>query len=282
VIVVDKPPRAPEASAWVFPLDSTEYRVNMQEIIRERLGHIEPQEDIKIFYACESGSRAWGFPSSDSDYDVRFLYIHPTEWYLSIENQRDVIEQPVSDQLDINGWDIRKALKLFRKSNPPLLEWLGSPIRYLERYTIVGNMREMAPVYYSPAACIYHYLHMAQGNYREYLKGEQVWVKKYLYVLRPLLAIRWIEQELGVVPMGFSVLVDRLVSSLTLREEIKKLLEAKRQGAELDSGPRIAPISEFIEGELSRLESIEVGSPRQTPPAEPLNELFRAALKDAW
>ena len=254
----------------------------MQEIIRAKLGEIESKENVRIFYACESGSRAWGFPSSDSDYDVRFLYIHPTEWYLSIENQCDVIEYPVNDQLDINGWDIRKALKLFRKSNPPLLEWLGSPIRYLEKYTIAARMRELASGYYSPAACAYHYLHMAQGNYREYLKGEQVWVKKYFYVLRPLLAINWIEQGLGVVPTEFAVLVDRLVTSPTLQAEIEKLVEAKLQGAELDYGPCIAPISKFIENELSRLESNRVNYKKQTPSLEPLNELFRAVLKEVW
>src|SRR3972149_12214123 len=134
----------------------------MKEIIREKLTEIESNENVKIFYACESGSRAWGFPSSDSDYDVRFMYLHSTEWYLTIDTQRDVIEHPVNGQLDINGWDIRKALKLFQKSNPPLMEWLGSTIRYLEKFTIAAKMRELLPRYYSSAACAYHYLHMAQ------------------------------------------------------------------------------------------------------------------------
>lgn len=94
----------------------------MREEILKRLTDIEGEEDVKIFYACESGSRAWGFPSADSDYDVRFLYRHPEEWYLSVdlEEKRDVIERPINDDLDISGWDLRKALKLLRKSNPPL------------------------------------------------------------------------------------------------------------------------------------------------------------------
>ena len=104
----------------------------MQEKIRECLHEIEAAEGVKVLYACESGSRAWGFPSADSDYDVRFLYLHPLEWYLSLEDKRDVIERPVQDQIDLNGWDLRKALQLFRKSNPPLMEWLGSPIVYLD------------------------------------------------------------------------------------------------------------------------------------------------------
>ncbi len=168
----------------------------MEEILA-RLGDIEKEENVTIFYACESGSRAWGFPSEDSDYDVRFLYLRPRDWYLSIdvEEKRDVIERPISEMLDISGWDLRKALKLLRKSNPPLLEWLNSPTVYQQDFTITDKIKELVPEYYSPIACLHHYLHMAQGNYREYLKGEIVWVKKYFYVLRPLLAINWIEKE---------------------------------------------------------------------------------------
>jgi predicted nucleotidyltransferase len=106
----------------------------VKEEILSRIIEIEDEEGVRIFFACESGSRAWGFPSSDSDYDVRFLYLHPTEWYLSVnlEHKRDVIERPISGDLDINGWDLRKALILLRKGNPPLMEWLGSPIIYRE------------------------------------------------------------------------------------------------------------------------------------------------------
>ncbi|HTY22758.1 MAG TPA: nucleotidyltransferase domain-containing protein, partial [Desulfomonilaceae bacterium] len=96
----------------------------MEESVRNHLGKIEADENIRVVYACESGSRAWGFPSVDSDYDVRFIYIRPVEWYLSIDEKRDVIERPIDAGLDISGWDLRKALQLFRKSNPPLLEWL--------------------------------------------------------------------------------------------------------------------------------------------------------------
>jgi len=109
----------------------------MKQKITSRLQEIEEKEKVRILYACESGSRAWGFPSSDSDYDVRFLYLHPVEWYLSIKKRRDVIESPISEQLDINGWDLQKALLLLRKSNPPLLEWLGSPIIYLENILLL-------------------------------------------------------------------------------------------------------------------------------------------------
>jgi uncharacterized protein len=139
----------------------------MRSEITEYLQRIEVEQDVSILYACESGSRAWGFPSADSDYDIRFVYVHPMEWYLSIQEKRDVLEFPICDNLDFNGWDIRKALRLFHKSNPPLLEWLGSPIVYQEKGDFANRLRELSKSYYSPTSCIYHYLHMAQGNYNE-------------------------------------------------------------------------------------------------------------------
>lgn len=251
------------------------------EEITSRLNEIEKEENVTIFYACESGSRAWGFPSEDSDYDVRFLYLRSRDWYLSIdvEEKRDVVERPISDMLDIIGWDLRKALKLLHKSNPPLLEWLNSSIIYQQKLTVAEKIRELVPEYYSPVACMHHYRHMAEGNYREYLKGEVVWVKKYFYVLRPLLAIKWIEQGLGVVPMEFGVLVDRCVGSAELKAAIKELLERKRKGQELDREPRIPAISNFVESELERLGKTVIES-KPKPTIEKLDELFRAALNE--
>lgn len=257
----------------------------MQEVIRSHLTEIETSKNIRIVYACESGSRAWGFPSADSDYDVRFLYVRPVDWYLSIYEKRDVIDRPINDGLDINGWDLKKALQLFRKSNPPLLEWLGSPIVYFERYSVASKMRELVSEYCSPTACIYHYLHMAKGNYREYLKGQEVWVKKYFYVLRPLLALNWIEQQLGVVPTDFNTLVNRLVVDPNLKAEIHHLLAAKRRGAELNRGPRIESISDFIERELARWEkheTIRVLNRKHAIFGDKLDDLFRASLAEVW
>ena len=254
----------------------------MKEKIIESLQKIEAQENVAIFYACESGSRAWGFPSKDSDYDVRFLYVRPVDWYLSIAEKRDVIERPLTDQLDINGWDLKKALELFRKSNPPLLEWLDSPITYQEKFTVVAQMRELAKTYYSPSACIYHYLHMAQGNIREYLKGERVWVKKYFYVLRPILAIKWIEQGYGVAPTSFGVLLERIISAGELKDRITALIEQKSMGDELDYGDRIPAISDFIAAELARLEEDQKQYQNNPAPISVLDELFRNALHEIW
>jgi predicted nucleotidyltransferase len=254
----------------------------MRDTILSTLSEIQDSENIQIVYACESGSRAWGFPSSDSDYDVRFIYVHPISWYLSIDEKRSVIERPISDNLDINGWDLRKALQLFRKSNPPLLEWLGSPIVYLEKFSVTAKLRKLAPTYYSPKACLYHYLHMANSNYRAYLKGDVVWIKKYFYVLRPLLAMTWIEKELGVVPTSFLTLVSQLVPESILKNDIDQLLAAKRSGAELDRGPRIPSISEFIEREIARWEQQGIEDQSQPQISGRVDELFRESLSEIW
>lgn len=236
------------------------------------------------------GQPGGGFPSADSDYDVRFLYLRPSDWYLSIdvEEKRDVIERPISDALDISGWDLRKALKLLRKSNPPLLEWLNSPIVYKEEpardnhsQSITRKLRDAVAEFYSPRSSHYHYLNMAEGNYREYLKGDVVWIKKYFYVLRPLLAIRWIESDPHPVPMEFEKLVESCVDSPELKQAITDLLTRKRAGQELDRQPRIEPISDFIESELERLKNKSEIAERTKPDLEKLNVLFRGALGGA-
>lgn len=253
----------------------------MIDVIGDKLLEIQKKENVHIFYACESGSRAWGFPSANSDYDVRFVYVRPKEWYLSIDVdiKRDVIEVPISDELDISGWDLRKALGLLRKSNPPLLEWFSSPIIYLRDAEITDKFLSLMPLCYSPTACIYHYLNMARNNFREYLKGEVVSVKKYFYVMRPILAIKWIETKGSIIPMEFGELVNELITDQELRREIDSLIVRKRSGDELKREPRIEPISLFIENELKRLESTVIKKQDDKPQTELLNVLFREILE---
>src|SRR5437867_2502832 len=251
----------------VAPPYETRMPVSMTEAMEEQLAVVEREEDVRVCLAVESGSRAWGFPSIDSDYDVRFIYLRRPEWYLSIdlEERRDVIERPIDGAIDLSGWDLRKALKLFGKSNPPLLEWLLCSIIYLERFKVAARLRALLPTFYSPRASFFHYLHMAQDNYREYLRGESVWRKKYFYVLRPLLAMRWMDLELGPVPIEFGRLLEANVTSTEIRRAIDELVDAKKAGAELDWGPRIAPISSFIEDEITRLEGLAgLSCPRES------------------
>ena len=251
------------------------------EKIAAELDGVEHQEEVHIIYACESGSRAWGFESIDSDFDVRFLYVHPVAWYLGIDAGRDVIERPVDDQLDMSGWDLRKALQLLRKSNPPLLEWLQSPTIYRQVSSVVSRLRVLIPEYYSPKACHYHYYHMAEGNYREYLRGQEVWIKKYFYVLRPVLACLWIESGYGIVPMEFSRLVERVVDNTNVLQAINDLVRRKKTGEELERGTRIPAISDFLDEEIARLSASQV-PPSVPTTVEPLDRVFKAIICDVY
>lgn len=248
--------------------------------IKQCLSDIERDHSVRVLYACESGSRAWGFESQDSDYDVRFIYARPRDWYLAIdvERRRDVIEVPISDDLDISGWDIRKTLQLFHKSNPPLNEWLVSPVVYVEHGEFANRLRALAPDSYNPIAAHYHYLRMAGNNFRSYLKGDIVRRKKYLYVLRPLLAVKWLENEMGIVPIEFDQLVAGTVSDSNLQTEIQELLALKRAGMESDEGPRFRFIHDFIESEMERHGDGHNQSPGSRADLNDLNRLFRDTI----
>lgn len=260
----------------------------MKEIIRKKLKEIEGEFQVKILYAVESGSRAWGFPSKDSDFDVRFIYIHQPNWYLSIDSQgigskRDVIEMPIDDLLDISGWEITKALRLFRKSNPPLLEWMKSTIIYYQKYEFIDHLRTLESEVFYPNASLHHYLNMAKNNYREYLQGSEVRIKKYFYVLRPILACKWIEEYKTVPPIDFVELVDTLVPKGELRTDIEHLLTRKMAGDELDIEPRIQIINDFLDSEMTRLEAyIKTISVEVEDPTKKLDELFRNTLTEVW
>lgn len=254
----------------------------MQRNILGSLNRIEQEHGVRILYAVESGSRAWGFASKDSDYDVRFIYLHPVEWYLSIRKHRDVIECPISGDLDISGWDLPKALGLFRKSNPPLLEWLDSPHVYLDRYSLAKRLRELMSAYYSPKRCMLHYLHMARGNFREYLKGDKVRVKKYFYVLRPVLACLWIEKHNSMPPTEFTELYSAAGLSPSLASEIDRLLLRKMAGDEMDMELRIEAINSFLEQQIEHCSAFVEGMGMADVDEDVLDELFRETLGRVW
>ncbi|WP_373544445.1 nucleotidyltransferase domain-containing protein [Chamaesiphon sp.] len=182
--------------------------IDIDSTIASELQQIASIEQIVILYACESGSRAWGFPSPDSDYDVRFIYLRPLEWYLSILDRPDTIDLPVNSLLDINGWDLRKALKLFKGSNSAIYEWIQSPLIYQAHSEIGNELLSLGHNYYSPRAGIHHYLNMTINCYREYLQLDFVKLKKYFYALRPILAAKWIVTHQTFPPMIFSELLN--------------------------------------------------------------------------
>ncbi len=261
-------------------------KASIKTEILKRLAAAETEHNVRIVYACESGSRAWGFASPDSDYDVRFLYVRPESWYLSfdVERLRDVIEYPIVDEIDCGGWDLKKALNLFARTNGALFEWLDSPITYIETGTTAQSLRSFAPEVFSPIALCYHYSHMAKSNAREYLFKNKVRLKKYFYVMRPLFAIRYIEAGLGIPPVQFQALVDA-VSPAELKPGITKLLEIKSRTKELGLGDPIQEIGKFIESELERHGKFFSGQGRpdlhdKIEVRDRLNDIFRHAVDE--
>lgn len=249
------------------------------EIMR-RIRAAEEEHGVKVLYAIESGSRAWGFASPNSDYDVRFIYAHPRDWYLAVdlEDRRDVIEYPIVDEIDINGWDIRKTLKLYWKSNPAFIEWLQSPIVYVDDGKFAKAAREMMPRIASSQKGIYHYRHMAKGNFREYLKKDIVPLKKYFYVLRPLLAIQWIENFNEPAPIEFEKLRSLVAGNTDLNEAISELLDRKRKSLEKELAPAVPVLNDFIASELDRLEHYAEKPDGRDLSFDKLNRLFQSSV----
>lgn len=248
-----------------------------------RLAEVERQERVRIVLAIESGSRAWGFESPNSDYDVRFIYCRRQSWYLSVdlEGRRDVLEYGVVDDIDLNGWDLRKALRLLWKSNPAIVEWLRSPIEYLVRGAFRSEALALLPEIYFPGKGIYHYRNMAKTAFRGVLQADQVRLKKYFYALRPLLAARWVETHDQAAPIEFEKLLDMIADRSDLLADIARLLQQKKTSSEQDVGSPIPRINQFIEAELARLDALTPDVSKRAS-AEPLNALFRAVIAERW
>lgn len=215
----------------------------MNEIIRSELSAIEQRENIRILLAAESGSRAWGFASPDSDYDVRFIYVRPKEQYLRLDQTRDVIEYPISNLLDINGWDLSKALRLLHSSNPTLFEWFSSPVAYRPP-AFRQDIHPLLDQYFSPRRSLHHYLNTAVNHDKTFLQVPRVRAKKYFYALRPLLACRWILEKGTPPPILFSELTEAQLPS-SMKPHIDRLLDIKMNAPELKEIERIEPIHTY-------------------------------------
>ncbi|MCL2826735.1 MAG: nucleotidyltransferase domain-containing protein [Eggerthellaceae bacterium] len=250
----------------------------MQEQISAQLSSIEQVNGVTVLYAAESGSRAWGFASPDSDYDVRFIYVRPQRDYLRLDKVRDVIEWQQDEVLDINGWDLQKALRLLHNSNPTLFEWNGSPIVYKTTEAWSAIQQEFNR-YFLLRAGLNHYLSTANSNYRTYLKVEEVRLKKYFYVLRPLLACKWILDRKCPPPMLFLDLVEEELEP-GMRQTVDALLQLKSQTPEIGTGKRIDALNEYIDAALVDLK-LAIGAlpPDEKPRWQPLNDLFLAVVQ---
>lgn len=215
----------------------------MENKILDKLKQIEKEKGVKILFAVESGSRAWGFASPDSDYDIRFIYKHEADYYLSLWEKPDVIEFMTEDDLDGSGWDLRKAVKLLAKSNAPLLEWLYSPVVYFENKEFAIAMRELANDCFSPIATLHHYLGTTK-NFMEVCEQEEVKLKSYFYALRTALAGKWIIENNRFPPVDFMELLP--IAPQKIQEKIIELMLIKASQDEKYLHPRETLITEFL------------------------------------
>lgn len=194
------------------------------ELIQQHIKQIEQRHNVQILYACETGSRAWGFPSPDSDYDVRFIYQHPKDWYLSLGERKDTIEYMDGD-LDITGWDLKKCLLLLKKSNAPLIERFQSPIEYFAEENFKQSFRHLIPEHYSPTAVFYHHHSLAVKFWADIKDAESFKLKSFFYLFRSLLSCNWIIEDKSVLPMHVEGLVKYIDDEKAGR--LRKLIELK-------------------------------------------------------
>ena len=253
----------------------------MKDLILEKLQTLEAHENVRVLYACESGSRAWGLESPDSDWDVRFIYVHPRDHYLGLRPLEDTIERTDGD-LDIVGWDLRKTLLLASKSNPALLEWLCSPA-YMRDQKFTDCLSDILRDY-DAHALAHHYAGLALKTYRIYWKfpGEHVKLKKYAYVLRPLLCLRYMQYADAAIPF---VDFDRLMRYVDMPDRVRSEMgdwahEKRRNGEQMtNSDLRFPAMEAYMIREIAdareRASAVPVG---RSPNMAALNTLFLNTL----
>ncbi|MES2516416.1 MAG: nucleotidyltransferase domain-containing protein [Bacteroidota bacterium] len=253
----------------------------MKTTIKHKLNDLEQHYHIKILYACETGSRAWGFPSPDSDYDVRIIYRHEPDWYLSLSDKKDTIEFMSEDgELDISGWDIKKCLKLMWKSNAALLERVQSPVVYTEVKSISSVLRQYSEKCFAPIATMHHYLGMAKNSFSEIEGRDKVKLKKLFYALRATLACKWIIENESVPPIVFITMVNELSFDAELKTRIKDLIDLKSGQNENYVHPAERTLNEFIFNELEKAKQMFNSLAGRKEKDVDLDGLFRNIVKN--
>jgi uncharacterized protein len=249
--------------------------------VQRRLDAIERDQRCRVLFAVESGSRAWGFPSPDSDYDVRFVYARPAAWYLSVYPGRDVIETPIEDEMDMNGWDLRKALHLVLKSNAVISERMESPILYRRDTAALRHLRAFADRMLNPRALTYHYLHLARRQVSAKLTRDRIALKRYFYAIRPALTLRFLRLQNGQrPPMHLQALIDGTDLPAAAVSVIDRLVEAKGRTREMGSGPRIPALDRLIAAEIAAAAGVASDMPGRPPSdLETADRLFRRLIR---
>lgn len=253
----------------------------IEDKIKDKLYEIEQKENVTILFAVEAGSRAWGFESPDSDYDVRFVYKRNIiNDYLRLEGIRDVIEYELNDVYDICGWDLDKTLRLLHSSNPVIFEWVNSPIVY-KQTTFLNEFKEFIKPYFMTIKGAHHYLHMAERNYNEFLRKEKVKLKKYFYVLRPILATKYVLEYKTNPPMLFIELMSSQLDT-NIKPYVDSLLKKKKNVSELGESNIIIPLNEYIEKELVLLTNEVNNLKKEEVTWDELNNLFIKEIKPKY
>lgn len=250
------------------------------EVMR-RLADISRAHDVRLLLAVESGSRAWGFHSPDSDFDARFLYVRSEDAYLSLEQPRDVIETPIEGLYDVNGWDLSKALRLMIKGNSVVQEWLASPLVYLTAPGFVEALMPVARAWRSAYADAHHYYGLLSSQRSRHIEGRsQVNLKKYFYVVRPAIALQWLRERADAPPMDLPSLLAGVSLPRDAAAALERLRDAKRSSAEVGEGARIAALDAYIEEQAAWGMRAKGGAPEPDPDLiDRSNALFRAAVR---
>jgi len=207
-------------------------------------------EGVRVLFAIESGSRAWGFPSPDSDYDCRFVYIRPVADQLVLEQPRDVIEFPLEGEIDAGGWDLRKALLLGLGGNAVVVEWAKSPIVYEELAGFRSRLLDLLAEIVDPARVSRHYLGLARAHVAKIGSfSDEVKLKKLFYLIRPIVALDWMEQRgfASLPPMNMVDCLAELDMPAPAVSAIHLLIDQKRETRELGTGSIPAEIARYLE-----------------------------------
>lgn len=255
----------------------------MKNQIINELRNVEKELNINILYAVESGSRAWGFSSTNSDWDVRFIYTHNIDWYLSLDNKKNSYEKILDNDIDLSGWELKKTLRLFRKSNPSLMEWLNSSDIYIEKYSTIQVMRDIYYDFFNPKVIMFHYLHQCLGIYKDYLTNENVILKKYFYALRSIISCLWVKEYSTMPPIKFTELLDSGIVKSDIKEFILPLLEQKQLGLELGEDLQSKELNIFLKNNMDSLyKYLDTYNYNLTPDTSKLELILKDTIKEVY
>lgn len=256
---------------------------DIKDSIMRKLKETESNYNVKIPLAIESGSRGWGFASPDSDYDCRFVYVHPKDWYLSILDKKDFIEYAADAVFDLNEWDLKKVLTHIMKSNAVMFEWLSSNDIYIKNEAVVKQLQGLADIFFNPLAVSYHYLSIAKNKLAEIQAEADAKLKKYFYVLRPVANLQFIRQHSKMPYMEYDRTLSEIELPAGIAASIREMKEVKLQSDESFRIPRNTRLIEYVQNEIEfyteHLKEIKFQKPREY---EMVDAVFKNIIEDVW